>query len=255
MKTKLIRRLPVALIFGVLVTFLFSVNVLAETKYVKKSMTLDETVAVKSLVIDQGNYTFTMYKFTVPSGKFIKLTCIPSAENHSYAYFYTKPDVSNMYRVSLLSDNQTRKTWTDRLAVAPGTYYVSFENVKKAKLVLMDSPNKTNYCRARAISLTADKKVTVIQTPDIDYNRWYKITLTKAKKLKITSNHMPRITVSNKNGSVISFGSYNSTTKSVTSTNKLPKGTYYICVNAFNYIAAEGNAGDKKGDYFVFKWN
>ena len=255
MKSKRIRKLSIALVFSILVTFIFSANVFAAEKTVTKTLPIGEAVAVASESYASGTYTYTMYKFTVPSGKYVELTCVPVAGKYSYAGFYTKAKYSSTYRVGSLDDKKdTRKTWTGRIALEPGTYYVSFSNVTKAKLSLLTSPNKANYCRSKAISLASGKVVTVVQTPDTDYNRWYKISLTTAKVLKISANGYPNAYVYTKSGAKVNLGSYSSSTGYLTSTSKLAKGTYYICIRANNYVSS-GNAYDKKGEYLTFKWS
>lgn len=257
MNKKSIRKLSVALVFSILVTFLFSMNVFAADKYVAKTMPIGETVAVTSQSYASGSYTYTMYKFTVPSGKYVELSCVPvSGKKYSTASFYSKANAGSSYRVGSLSDKKsTGKTWTGRFAMEPGTYYVSFSDVAKAKLTLLTSPNKANYCKAKAISLASGKVATVVQTPDIDYSRWYKISLTKAQTLKISANTYPNVYVYTKSGAKVNLGNYTTTTGYLTSTSKLAKGTYYICIRANNYVASTNTAYDKKGDYLTFKWN
>lgn len=253
MNTKRIRKLSVVLVFSMLVTFLFSVNVFAADKYVTKTMTLGKTVAVTSQSYASGSYTYTMYKFTVPSGKYVSLSCTPVANRYAYAYIFTKANAGSSYKVASLYGDE-KKAWTQKVALEPGTYYVSFDSVVKANLTLLTSPNKANYCRSKAIALESGKLTTVVQTLETDYNRWYKISLTKAKTLKITSNHSANFYVCNKKGARVNLGSYNSSTKSVSTTNKLSKGTYYICVRANNY-SYDNSAYSLKGEYLTFKWS
>ena len=254
MKTKRIRRLSIALVVSILVTFLFSVNVFAADKVVTKSMTLGSAVAVTSEVYSGGNTTYTFYKVSVPVGKYLSITSVPVAGKYSNLDIYAAAKVGSSYRVTGASDS-TKKTWTTKVALEAGDYYISFYNVAKAKVTLPAAVNKANYCRSKAISLASGKAVTIVQTPDIDYNRWYKISLTKAKVLKLTSNKSVYVTVFNAKGAKCPLGSYNSSTKSCTTNNKLTKGTYYICVHANNFYSSTGSAYDKKGEYVVMKWS
>ena len=254
MNTKRIRKFSVALVFGILFTLLLSVNAFAADKYVTKTLTTGQAVAVINESTSSGTTTYTMYKFTVPAGKYVSLTCVSVAERYGNASIYMKANTNSSYRVAGTSAATKGKSWTEKIALEPGTYYLSFYNVAKTKLDLVTSPNKANYCRSKAQALKAGTAVTIVQTPDTDYDRWYKVSLTTAKKLKITSNTSMYITVYNKNGARCPLDSYNSSTKSQTTSNKLTKGVYYIRVHCQSF-SNSGSGYDKKGVYNVMKWS
>lgn len=255
MKTNRIRKLTIALLFGVLLTAFLSVTAFAADKYVTKTMTTNKAVTVVSEKYSSGTTTYTLYKLTVPVDKYLRLTITPVTKDYvsSSVSIFTRNSNIKSYRVATLYGEST-KTWKDYVALASGTYYLSFDDVAKAKVELLAAPNKANYCRSKAIALESGKTVTIVQTPDTDYTRWYKITLTKAKKLKVTSNHIINLYIFDKNGAKINTDNYNSSTKSETSSTKLAKGTYYIRVNASNFYYS-GNAYEKKGDYITMKWS
>ncbi len=147
------------------------------------------------------------------------------------------------------------------LALKNGTYYVdmydgagsTYTPTTKVKYTAtyVTKINKDNYCRGKAVELKSKTYAQIVQTPNYDYDRWYKITLPKNQKVTIA--------IPNGGGSyalyvysssfVQSKFSWNSSTKKMTSTDILAKGTYYIHVPAYgSYSQAV------RGKYMDFQW-
>jgi len=123
-----------------------------------------------------------------------------------------------------------------------GVYYLhADEEVKKpAKLRVTVTPivDEKNYSPARAKLVKAKQVVKVGFTPATFFTRWYKLKLNKAKKLRLyCSKADGALDPSNFNHVLDSrlrwiqlYENENSKKPCFVSNEKLPAGTYYICV-------------------------
>lgn len=122
------------------------------------------------------------------------------------------------------------------------TYYVKFENEggsAKVKLSAKAVKEKSGSSRKKAVSLKAGKTVGGVLEAGSKTNDWYKIKLTKKKKIKVTVDDK------NMNGAT-EVNVYDSKGKKVyANIDKLKKGTYYIKVSR--------NSSKASGSYKL-KW-
>lgn len=115
--------------------------------------------------------------------------------------------------------------------------------------------NKTNYSRGRAIQLKAGEKITIAQSPKMNYSRWYKITTTKKQQITYWSNTAGNarqlIEIYNSKGQILQLVNAGLETKYCTK-DILPKGTYYIRVLSspvYSYMLDYGF-----GNVITLKW-
>lgn len=124
-----------------------------------------------------------------------------------------------------------------------------------ASITFTQAKNDANYCLSKAKSLKAGTSIKVIQSPQNDYSRWYKITNTQKKKIYIWSNglssYSSKITIYNAKGKKIETIAAGSDTKYCTKTAQ-EKGTYYIRVHSTgdNYKSP----GYVNGEVITLKW-
>ncbi len=146
------------------------------------------------------------------------------------------------------------------IGLQKGTYYLTFKDSVfnqnthakvTVKTMTAASVNKgANYSIATAQTLNNGKWITIAHTPNTDYNRWYKVTLKKKKKITLIMDS--KISHSDFGGDIYMY--YGSTgdyiqsskkedhkynVKSVTSKSALPKGTYYIQIKPKIYKTNE----------------
>ncbi len=144
-----------------------------------------------------------------------------------------------------------KPTESKKIPVSKGTYYIHVESVSSnnggasyVKYTFKSVKQPTNYCVAKATTLKASTKATVYQTPQYNFDRWYKIKLTKNQKVTISySSSASGIELYSADGERINLDYSNKTLKSKI---KLASGTYYICYKALYDFA--------HADYSTFSW-
>lgn len=207
------------------------------TKYVYKITTVKQNtpVVVKADTFDYDEKTQTnttvyqMYKITLPSNGYIKAQV--SSKNNTMYIYKSLPSgraLENPDAITTLSSSSTYYK-----VLPKGTYYIRSSCDLSLKWSFTKINHKSNYCRAKAASLKKGKKAAVVFDYGYEYAKWYKIKLTKKKKITVTKKVMdtlsPRtdLVIYNSRGvrvqcSMLSGYRYQ--------TAKLPKGTYYIMV-------------------------
>lgn len=131
------------------------------------------------------------------------------------------------------------------------TYFKMLDQKGTTKLKFTVTPqnkiNTDNYKKANAMSLSPNKWVTVAQTPNYQYTRWYKVVLNETQEIAVNTNegggNYIRILNSNSRSVPIARGS-----KLVMTEDPLPPGTYYIIVGG--YYTDNSTRG-----YIRFKWS
>ena len=118
----------------------------------------------------------------------------------------------------------------DRVAVKKGTYYLRVDG-GTLKYKFTAAGNQKNKTKKKAISLRADKTAKAIMLPKMNYDRWYKITISKKQKIEIETNLyytvLDDVTVYNSDGQKVAMTKGDKNGVSC-SKKALPKGTYYI---------------------------
>ena len=244
-RTNLIMGLVFALLLFVVVLNPLRAEAAAKVKTLKNG--------VSTTMGKEGQF---VYKLTLNEDSVVKVTWSENNNNH----FYFAIHKSQSLDAQIVSKFPDTAKGNISYALKKGTYYVemydgysfsSYTPTAKVKFEWQDASiiNKNNYCRAKAISLDAKTAARVAQTPTQDYVRWYKIKLTKSQKLSIN--------VLNGSYSYIrvlspSYTSYETSYSkgTLTTTEKLSSGTYFICVNDM-YNSYKRNV---LGEYIVFKW-
>ena len=132
------------------------------------------------------------YKLSLKEDSFVKVHWNGNADFDYYGYVYKDSNFTK----SLGSIYANTATGDRYIALKRGTYYVKmYDGFSKTPTVRVSfnvttsaSLDKGNYCASKAASLKASTKVTVAQTPNYNYTRWYKVKLTKNQKLTIYSS-------------------------------------------------------------------
>lgn len=112
--------------------------------------------------------------------------------------------------------------------VSKGTYYV--DKTASYKFTAIQQP--ANYCKAKAITANQGKTVTVYQTPDYHFNRWYKIKTTKKQSISIAKDITVDFYLYDSRGKQINFTQKKNGKDYISVTESLPKGTYYVYIEA-----------------------
>ena len=135
-------------------------------------------------------------------------------------------------------------------AVEKGTYYLVVHSGKCKYSFSAVKAQKKNFSREKAQKLKAGKLDKIIFTWKQNYSRWYKISNPKKKKIKVFLNRETGIEIYNARMIKLSTIESGLGTK-CTTTDKQPKGTYYIRVMADRDRAIHGN---DIGKYVTIKW-
>lgn len=124
------------------------------------------------------------------------------------------------------------------IPVSKGNLYLrSWTDIKvKWKYTKIEQPS--NYLPEKAISLKKGKKVKICQTPDYNFNRWFKIKLTKKQAITIVGDSVEVFDenfLSYDTHDVGEFDDYSTDPWSKytqVTDDKLEPGTYYLCSTA-----------------------
>ena len=209
----------------ILVSLLFSVTAFAAQDQYKEVDTKPNTwITAKSYESHYDeedaskNYDiYYRYKVTVPSSGYLKI----QGDDPS---FYAKLNDPESYAYHVY----TNTVEIDKIPVDKGTYYFGSDDYDiRFKYSFQSVPMPKNYCAKKAVKLKAGKTVTAWITKQHYYCRWYKIKLTKKKKITFWSNGFVDVYSSDYNKVKVEKRSSGGT-KCVTGKQK--KGTYYFRV-------------------------
>ena len=179
--------------------------------------------------------TSNYYKLVVPGEGYITL----SGKNTKggVAYF----DILNSKK-KFFSDPQTvygvgTKGESIKVPVSKGTYYIRLNDdsywglggYAYAKYTFTSIKQPKNYCIAKAVTLKSGSFKKIYQTPKYSFDRFFKIKLTKAKKITVTANSYAYI-YDVEGNSISTTDDYDVDNIFIYKTKKLKAGTYYIQV-------------------------
>ena len=207
------------------------------------------------------------FKLVVPDSIAI---VVKGTDNHDgYVRFSAYKDLTQQQKVrdySLFNTSGSEKvlsTNTTIIVLEQGTYYLNFSSLEtnmqrkipevKVTFTQKKITNKKNYRQSKAVAWKKGKSIQFTQTNRRNYSRWYKISLKKKQKVTFTvyaGNSTPDLYTAD--------GEYIDTTRSDSGeyvkyvTEKLPKGTYYVCIEHMDIGA--GNVGPLTGEYQKFGW-
>ena len=180
----------------------------------------------------------TYYKITVPNDGYITLSVANPSGSYMDVDMHNK---SKKYLGGIIFTDKKNDTAT--YAVAKGTYYLRAYQTKgfQLKYKFTKAVNKSNYCIGKAVKLKKNAKVTVVQSPMNNYDRWYKITLTKKQKINMSIIGSGSMTLYDADCEQVSLKSnYKSGTETYVTKQAQKKGTYYVRVRSYhNYSQAE----------------
>ena len=223
----------------ILRTFLLSILVVmafgtaAQAKEVYKAIATKQNTWYKPKRYEYGwvgdDYveTYYRYKITVPANYYVTVTLKDKDSCRLNLYKSLKAasydEIEEFYTSSgAVSDN---------IVLQKGIYYfgLSYSNGGAAafKYKFTKYVNKANYKSSKALAWNANKKIAIVQTPGHNYTRWYKIKLTKKKRVYVwgadnvamlDAKHQYVKVAENNNADGYAYASYE----------KLKPGIYYI---------------------------
>ncbi len=216
--------------------------------------------ALKQMTSDNkavgATQTYHVFKLTVPSDGYLKIEQKPkdtpwtTAKIYSNIYVYKKfPKNGSSPIGDQLYDTAFASEESRYVPVLKGTYYISSSDAATIRITHTKAQVRNdNYCRALAKTIKSKQKVTIVDLEGYETDRWYKINLTKDKKITITLKTLGiHQTTQGDNLNRGDFRLYNSgkTIQKITpkgdyktfTTEKLPKGTYYLRI----YFGAGSN--------------
>ncbi len=239
------RRIVALLLALIIVSALLPVSSFAAYKY--QNLKFNQWYKLKDYDYDKYD---TVYKIRVTADTAIIMNWKNQKDDDVYATIYSDKECDESVE-DILDSNKS--SGQNGVVLYPGTYYLRMHDDKETTQVKfikksVKSINKPNYCLQNAISLKAKKQVEFAQTQKQNYDRWYKIKLTKSQKITITTNKIPEsyyIYDSNLNEIRCKGNSSNHT---ITTYGNQSKGTYYI-VFYDNVSELYDN-----GHYHIFSW-
>lgn len=122
------------------------------------------------------------------------------------------------------------------VALEKGTYYLDVET-DQCKYTFTAAGKPDNYCPAKAKRLKANTKVKIIYNPRMVFDRWYKITNPKRKKIRVYTNNSGRawhatVYTSKLKPLIYTHDYAGDDFYYVETKDPQPKGTYYIRVRS-----------------------
>lgn len=180
---------------------------------------------------DTDVYTCYIYKINVPANGYLR---IASSATSKEIKIYKSIDKTEEIDWQYENEVATLKGSRAYYRILPrGYYYIHADPGTKFNWSFNRKKTVYNYCRARAVSLKAGAKTGVFFTCGYEYDRWYKVTLTRNKTITVTLSRLDAEYNSSLNG----FDVYDlqgkavncpELTKTSYRTGTLRKGTYYI---------------------------
>ncbi|SFB70342.1 hypothetical protein [Butyrivibrio sp. YAB3001] len=200
-------------------------------------------------------YNYNLYKITLPSDGYIKLETSDATVGLKLLKSFKK-DVRLSKNEPITYFSSKKNTYY--YVLSKGTYYICNPYSDKdtnIKYTFSKAVNPTNYSRNLAATLAQKKSQTLVYTWGNEYDRWYKVCLTKNQAVTITTKTLDEdysrifFEFRNSNGKLVSYDTTSNTTGGTRTykTAKLKKGTYYIhCYpgsGLFNNRYATGRIG------------
>jgi len=243
--------LSFGVLFALLLLMMCSVSVFAASTTTKN---------IKSNTYVSAKTNNTYYKFKVTGSG--SLTVSLKNSNQTYCYVDLYDSSKNKIARLLDMDEDEGKSASTKIALDAGTYYLKGYGYKTIKFKYQFSKLSLtkNYTASKATTLKANKAVTVVQTPETAYYKWYKINVTSKKPATFYLTHynyMPYVASGNyyyatsnrtdirlydANLNEISIRQHDE--KEYYSYKKLKAGTYYVRLGS----------NDSERSITTFKW-
>ncbi len=133
-----------------------------------------------------STYTCYRYKVTVPANYYMTLTI--KGEQYTDLYLSKALKGSSENPLDYWYNSQSTGAKTFYVALPKGTYYL-FSDYNYGKFAfkykLCKYVTKPNYISSKALNWKANKKLPIVQLPGNNFARWYKIKLTKKKRIYV----------------------------------------------------------------------
>ena len=166
-------------------------------------------------------YTYYRYKITVPANNYLTMT-FKNSNSSINVYKSLKADEE------LLSISPDSGKKSVNVVLPKGIYYFGLRYDSTAfKYKFTKYVTKANYKGTKALWWGANKKIAIVQTPGHNFERWYKIKVTKNKRITIWGADDIDLFNAKRQALRITEKT-NSDGKTFTSYSKLKPGTYYI---------------------------
>ena len=194
-----------------------------------------------------GNYT--LYKITVSTNMLLNFQ-VKNKKDAKEIYVRVFADKDCDEEIRNMSYNLGTHG-IDGVALYKGTYYLRmFDDNAKSQIKItktkINNINKPNYTPSKAIQMTKNTRYEFIQTNKENYNRWYKIKLTKSQVINIYGEVMDdwnygfyRLYDNNMNEIKCKFSYEKQMIKTI---GKQKKGTYYLMFDweGFDTVGEQG---------------
>ncbi len=178
-------------------------------------------------------YTSYLYKINVPANGYLRIASSASSkEIRIYKSINNKNDIYSQNSIVSLKGSRVYYRILPR-----GYYYIQADPGTKFNWSFNRKKAVYNYCRAKAVGLKAGAKTGIFFTCGYEYDRWYKVSLTKAKTITVTFNCLDKdyfewsflkgFDIYDSRGEYVKCPEL---TKTTYRTGTLRKGTYYIRV-------------------------
>ena len=236
MKRNSASRKCLCLLIAALFAVLLSSSFFAADIYKSIPLSQNKTAAQKSYTYTYNSktgistYTYYRYKITIPAGGYITVTTGKGKTDSEYreVSFYRKlNDEDSAYSWWIYG---TKKNGVFTIPIDKGTYYLRTYDNHTIKYKFTKVQQKPNYCVGKAVPLKKNQKALICQTPLYNYSRWYKIQLPKKQAVNIWFDEWNRASLYDSGLHYISMEHAGTNSPRYFSTEKLPKGTYYIRV-------------------------
>lgn len=181
---------------------------------------------------DTDVHTCYIYKINVPANGYLR---IASSASSKAITIYKSIDKTVGINSQYENEVDTLKGSRTYYRILPrGYYYIHADPGTKFNWSFNRKKTIYNYCRARATSLKAGAKTGIFFTCGYEYDRWYKVSLTRNKTITVTfkqldtgSDYQNGFNIYDSQGDEVNCPEL---TKTSYRTGTLRKGTYYIRV-------------------------
>lgn len=216
-------------------------------------------IALKEWNSKKDAETF-IYKLKLDEDSLVTVKWTKNTAKKAYVAIFKDAAVEKVIKGVIWGFGDDAASGSEVYAFSKGTYYVQMYDgnasddvapTAKVTFTVVKAPNDANYCLANATTLAASKTVKIGQTTSYNYDRWFKIKLTKKKLISVytVKGEESSIKICDSKGQWIST----SYTDGVVKTDSKQKaGTYYICVRSD--IGLNMSDGFGLGTYLSVKW-
>lgn len=220
------KQLKIALlgIISTLLLFVVLIPIKAEAASIIKS---GKTIALK----DKGDAP--LYKITLEEDSVIKVEWANNKQNFSTFCIYADSKTQNELVFSWLDKGVSGKEF---FALKKGVYYIRMYDQASGgpttRVTVSWTPVSTfdqgNYCADKAVNLSFNKTMQLVQTPGNNCERYYKFKITKApKSINLMITYQIVYIIPDK--APIYFHIYNEDfSREYSQSDVLPVGTYYL---------------------------